>query len=223
MAASAYAISSSKAKRRGRPNAVDAEAKNAVIRAAALEVFALKGFDGASIVEIAKLAGVTRRTLYARYRDKQALLLDAVSGVIDERLQQYDLAAATSAEEALLAIATDITIRSPSAPLLTRIIIAEGGNFSHDGVPLGLAGRDHLLEELKSVFAELIRRDLLPPADTTRAAVLFTDMVLASGIMSLLTFAPKGTAEELLAPRVAFFCAGFAEWARRTAPRTDVE
>jgi 2-oxo-hept-3-ene-1,7-dioate hydratase len=44
---------------------------------------------------------------------------------------------------------------------------------------------------------------------------LFTDMVLASGIMSLLTFAPDGTAEDLLAPRVAFFCAGFAGWAQR--------
>jgi TetR/AcrR family transcriptional repressor of mexJK operon len=99
MAANAYAISASPtAKRRGRPSAEHAEAKNAVIRAAALEVFASKGFGGASIVEIAKLAGVTRRTLYARYRDKQALLLDAVQGVIDERLQHYDLGAMASAE-----------------------------------------------------------------------------------------------------------------------------
>lgn len=217
MAANAYAISADPAtKRRGRPTTAGVEAKNAVIRAAALEVFALKGFEGASIVEIARLAGVTRRTLYARYRDKQALLLDAVKGVIDERLQQYDLAAATSAEEALLAIAADVTVRSPSAPLLMRIIVAEGGNFSHDGVPLGRAGRDQLLEQLESIFAELIHRNLLPPANAAQAAVLFTDMVIASGILSLLTFAPEGSAEELLAPRVAFFCAGFAEWARRS-------
>lgn len=215
MAASAYAISGPKAKRRGRPAAVDVEAKNAVIRAAALEVFASKGFEGASIVEIAKLAGVTRRTLYARYRDKQALLLDAVKGVIDERLQHYDLSAMASAEEALLEIAADITVRSPSAPLLTRIIIAEGANFSHDEVPLGRAGRDHLLQQLEDVFAELIRKDMLPPANAAEAAMLFTDMVLASGIMSLLTFAPEGTIEDLLAPRVSFFCAGFAGWTRR--------
>jgi TetR/AcrR family transcriptional repressor of mexJK operon len=215
MAVSAYAISTSAAKRRGRPNALDVEAKNAVIRAAALEVFASKGFQGASIVEIARLAGVTRRTLYARYRDKRALLLDAVKGVIDERLQHYDLDGAASAEEALLEIAADITVRSPSAPLLTRIIIAEGGNFSHDEAPLGRAGRDHLLQQLEDVFAELIRKDMLPPANTAEAAVLFTDMVLASGIMSLLTFAPDGTIEDLLAPRVAFFCAGFAGWAQR--------
>jgi len=217
MAANAYAISASPtAKRRGRPSAVHAEAKNAVIRAAALEVFASKGFEGASIVEIAKLAGVTRRTLYARYRDKQALLLDAVRGVIDERLQHYDLSATTSAEEALLEIAADITVRSPSAPLLMRIIIAEGANFSHDEVPLGRAGRDHLLEQLEAIFAELIRRNLLPPANTAAAAILFCDIVIGSGILSLLTFAPDGTVEDLLAPRVSFFCAGFAEWARRS-------
>jgi TetR/AcrR family transcriptional repressor of mexJK operon len=216
MAVSAYAISAPAAKRRGRPSALDVEAKNAVIRAAALEVFASKGFEGASIVEIAKLAGVTRRTLYARYRDKQALLLDAVKGVIDERLQHYDLGAMASAEEALLEIAADITVRSPSAPLLTRIIIAEGANFSHDEVPLGRAGRDHLLQQLEDVFAELIRKDMLPPANAAEAAMLFTDMVLASGIMSLLTFAPEGTIEDLLAPRVSFFCAGFAGWARRS-------
>jgi TetR/AcrR family transcriptional repressor of mexJK operon len=216
MATNAYAISANPAaRRRGRPSAVHAETKNAVIRAAALEVFASKGFGGASIVEIAKLAGVTRRTLYARYRDKQALLLDAVTGVIDERLQHYDLSATPSAEQALLEIAADITVRSPSAPLLMRIIIAEGANFSHGEVLLGRAGRDHLLAQMEGVFTGLIDQGLLPPADVTKAAMLFTDMVIASGILSLLTFAPHGTVETVLAPRVAFFCAGFPEWARR--------
>jgi hypothetical protein len=90
-----------------------------------------------------------------------------------------------------------------------RIIVAEGANFSHDQIPLGRAGRDHLVEQLEGVFAELIRRGLLPPANVAEAALLFTDMVIASGILSLLTFAPQGAVEDLLAPRVAFFCAGF--------------
>ncbi|TCS15277.1 TetR/AcrR family transcriptional regulator [Caulobacter sp. BK020] len=222
MAANAYAISARSSgpilKQRGRPSAAGVETKNAAIRDAALELFALKGFGGTSIVEIAKRAGVTRRTLYARYPDKAALLIDAVRGVIDQRLQIYDLETATSAEAALLEIAADITVRSPSAPLLMRILIAEGVNFSHEGEPLGRAGRDHLLSQLELVFLALMRRNLLPPADALEAATLFTDMVIASGMLSLLTFSPNGSARDILAPRVAFFCAGFGAWANRADP-----
>ena len=46
---------------------------------AALEVFAAKGFDGASTAEIAQRAGVAEGTLFKRYRSKRELLMAVVS------------------------------------------------------------------------------------------------------------------------------------------------
>ena len=205
--------------RRGRPSVAAVKSTSASILSAALQVFASKGFVGSSFVEIAELAGVTRRTLYARYPNKEALLTDVVRELIDERLALDERCDGTSANQILLDIAADITVRSPSAPLLMRIIIAEGANFSHGDMPLGRAGRDHLLDQMKLVFENLMERGLLPRADAHEAAVLFTDMVIASGMLSLLTFATEGTVEDLLAPRVAFFCTGFSSWADEN--RTD--
>lgn len=218
MSSNAYAMPAAKRKPvrrgRGRPSVAAVQTTNAAILAAALEVFASKGFDGATFAEIARQAGVTRRTLYARYPTKALLLSDTVTGLIDERMQFSQLTVGETARAVLLNIVTDLTVRSPSAPLLMRIIIAEGENFLHDGVSLGLAGREHLLDQLRLVFEDLMQRGLLASADAAKAASLFTDMVIASSIMSLLTYAPNGTAESVLEPRVDFFCRGFASWAQ---------
>lgn len=218
MPSNAYAMPAGKERPvrrgRGRPSVAAVKTTNAAILAAALEIFASKGFDGATFAEIARQAGVTRRTLYARYPNKELLLSDTVTAVIDERMQLSQLERGATAAAILLNIAADLTVRSPSAPLLMRIIVAEGANFQHDGTPLGRAGRDHLLDQLRLVFEGLMRRKLLPAADAAKAAVLFTDMVIASGILSLLTYASDGTVEAILAPRVAFFCSGFEHWAR---------
>lgn len=199
--------------RRGRPSTEGVKTTNAAILNAALTVFATKGFEGASFAEIARQAGVTRRTLYARYSDKHALLIDTVTGLIDERVHIRQVQDGDTAQNTLLNIAADLTIRSPSAPLLMRIIVAQGVDFIAGDTPLGRAGRTHLLDLIEAVMKSLMERDLLPTADARKAAQLFTDMVIGSGILSLLTYATDGTVEAVLEPRVEFFCAGFGAWA----------
>ena len=46
--------------------------------AAAAEVFAERGFDGAGVAEIARRAGVTTGAIYSRYKGKSELLLEAL-------------------------------------------------------------------------------------------------------------------------------------------------
>jgi AcrR family transcriptional regulator len=50
----------------------------AQLLAAAVEVFAERGYDGAGVAEIARRAGLTTGAIYSRYTGKAQLLLDAI-------------------------------------------------------------------------------------------------------------------------------------------------
>jgi TetR/AcrR family transcriptional repressor of mexJK operon len=58
---------------RGRPTQAEARAIEHRLRAAAIEAFVDNGFDGTTMEAVAAAAGITRRTLYAKYPDKHAL------------------------------------------------------------------------------------------------------------------------------------------------------
>jgi AcrR family transcriptional regulator len=64
--------------RTGRPTRAEAAELDELIRRAAVEAFVTNGFQGTTIEGVAAAAGVTKRTLYARYADKRALLADAI-------------------------------------------------------------------------------------------------------------------------------------------------
>ena len=60
--------------------------------AAAIEVFAAQGYDGARVQDIARAAGLTTGAIYANYRGKAELLFDAIGALagveVDALLQQ---------------------------------------------------------------------------------------------------------------------------------------
>lgn len=62
----------------GRPRSVEAD--RAIVDAVLEEVIAV-GIDGLSIEQVAARAGVAKATVYRRWPNKEALLLDAVTGV----------------------------------------------------------------------------------------------------------------------------------------------
>ena len=62
----------------GRPRSTEAD--RAIIDAVLEEVIA-EGIDGMSIEQVAARAGVAKATVYRRWPNKEALLLDAVTGV----------------------------------------------------------------------------------------------------------------------------------------------
>ncbi|MFN3218963.1 MAG: TetR/AcrR family transcriptional regulator [Acidimicrobiales bacterium] len=55
--------------------------------AAAAEVFAERGYDGAGVAEIARRAGVTTGAIYSRYRGKAELLVDALDVAMASHLE----------------------------------------------------------------------------------------------------------------------------------------
>ena len=72
--------------RRGRPrhDAVD------LLRASAFELFALHGYDNVTTDDIAEHAGISRRTLYRRFGNKEAIVLWDLERRVPELLDALD-------------------------------------------------------------------------------------------------------------------------------------
>jgi AcrR family transcriptional regulator len=68
------------------------------ILAAAAEVFAERGYEGAAVSDIARRAGFTTGAIYGRFRDKAELLLEVVRGVLESQQEAAVMAAAGAGE-----------------------------------------------------------------------------------------------------------------------------
>jgi AcrR family transcriptional regulator len=117
----------------GRPKAADAALLADRIVAAGAELFLRDGYAATSIEAIASLAGVSKRTFYARFPDKAAILVAVISRLIQDWVQGFDHAvnSAHSTEEALQTIARktlDVAL-TPAALSLHALITAESMRF----------------------------------------------------------------------------------------------
>ena len=63
---------------RRRPTRAEAAELDGRLRKAAVETFLEHGFHGTTMDAVARAAGITRRTLYARYPDKGALFAEVI-------------------------------------------------------------------------------------------------------------------------------------------------
>jgi TetR/AcrR family transcriptional repressor of mexJK operon len=99
---------------RGRPTRVESEAIERRIREVAIDAFATNGFEGTTMEAVAAGAGITKRTLYAKYPDKQALFAAVIPQALAD-MPFHDLE--------LTATDTDLAaaLRSLSDQILTRL------------------------------------------------------------------------------------------------------
>ncbi|MET0700407.1 MAG: TetR/AcrR family transcriptional regulator [Mycobacterium sp.] len=74
--------------RRGRPTHAEARELADRLREAAVAVFLKCGYDGTTMEAVAEAAGITKRTLYARYPDKHALFLSVIPWALS-RLEKH--------------------------------------------------------------------------------------------------------------------------------------
>lgn len=104
------------------------------ICAAALEVFAEKGFAAAKLDEIARRAGVSKGTLYLYFKDKEelfrAVVRDTVSPNIDQLRDALTAADLPFAEivQLFLARLSSVAATMPLGSVV-KMVIAESGNF----------------------------------------------------------------------------------------------
>jgi TetR/AcrR family transcriptional regulator, mexJK operon transcriptional repressor len=207
-------------RRRGRPTAESAEARNQRIEQVAREVFTSLGYARASIDEIARRAGVAKRTLYSVYGGK--------AGLFERLIRQTarplpDLAAFEAMNDAatILGAAARALFEGETAALglkVLRVIIAEAAAQPDLVAQVQMNGRQRVIAQYAKVFDRLFERQLLAPRiEIEAAAELFIDAVVGGAMMLRLSGADQDLSG-MLASLVELFLAGFPAWASKRAP-----
>jgi|SRR5215472_10902572 len=206
----------------GRPPKELAGEVDARILDAARQVFLERGFDGASIDEIAEVARSGKPTIYARFRDKRALFTEVVTTDVLSRIAEFKVEVPTGAtiEERLTNAATTLLHWGfdNDRIALMRLAIAEARRFPDLATTVNRRARELSTELGVHLLRELTRSDELgslpafAPDRLATTARLFLDIIAIPMLLRALfemnfrTHAPEIDAH--VARGVAFFLAG---------------
>jgi TetR/AcrR family transcriptional regulator, mexJK operon transcriptional repressor len=126
------------------------------IIAAAREAFLEKGYDGVSMDEVAKRAGVAKQTVYARYASKDALFLAVVDSVQGKMLSAVATAGPLTIRDRLRRIGGELLdlVLDPSILSLSRIALGASYRFP----TLGHSIYGARIKELHAVLADIIEQ-----------------------------------------------------------------
>jgi AcrR family transcriptional regulator len=203
------------AARRGRPRLDDLAERDHHVEAVARQIFTSQGYARASIDEIARRAGVAKRTLYAVYGGKTGLFERVVSATADPTPIPALFNDLPTAQAVLRAAAAAVLI-GPDADRgadLLRMIIAEAPAQPQLASQVRASGRLRVIRSLAGVFERLFARSLLSPStDPAAAAELFVDTVIGGAVLTRLCCFDDDPAL-LIARTVALFVAGYPTWA----------
>ncbi len=117
----------------GRPTREEAERRHRGLIETAFRVFLEKGWEGASVDEISRRAGVAKGFIYARYPDKAALFVAAIERLMEDAMGTLQVSEPLpgDVEEGLFAFGRrllDLVLR-PEALAFHRLFIAEAPKF----------------------------------------------------------------------------------------------
>jgi AcrR family transcriptional regulator len=182
--------------RSGRPpRALAGEVEERILEAAE-RVFLERGFEGASVDEIADVARAGKPTIYARFPGKEALFGAVLTRKVREVTGSYESIAATGAtiEERLASIATAILRRIlvPETVGLVRATVAEARRFPELASSVHRMGRERGSEIVGRLLAEVTGSDesrALPALTAERRAAVaryFTELIVLPMLMRAL-------------------------------------
>lgn len=174
------------------------ETRPADIAAAALSVFAEKGFAGARIEEIAKRAGISKGTLYLYYHGKAELFRAVVREVVIPNVDSVraaflaaDMPFATVLRR-LLPTFAEIVTRVPVGAV-AKMVIGESRNFPE----LAKVWHDEVIGKSLGLIATLVERaqakgEVRPGDPRTHAFSIMGPMLIS--VLWRETFTPVGGA-----------------------------
>lgn len=149
----------------------------------AREVFMADGFEGASVDDIARTAGVSKATLYSYFPDKRLLFMEVAT--TECRLmadRTLDLIGECAPPREVLSIAACHLVPfllSPFAQQCFRICLAERDRFPELGRAFYASGPEMGREKLSEYFHEAIARGELVIDDVGMAADQFAELCRA--------------------------------------------
>ena len=167
--------------RRGRPTRHEARALEDRVRQAALDAFVAEGFAGTTMASVAAAAGITKRTLYAKYPDKEALF----AAVIPWGLAQMpvrDLAVVAPDGDLgtalrTLGLAVVARLVDPHAVRLRRLAVLESHRFPEFARHADADLRRQSVRPVIDLLAGHVDRGDVVVEDLDLAADLFIAMV----------------------------------------------
>jgi AcrR family transcriptional regulator len=141
------------------------------IAAAALRLFAERGYDGTTLAEIAEAAGISPRTIFAYYESKQDILFCDEAAYIEQlRHLLEQRPPGTTTVDAIRELISTVPPPDEQTMLRKQIVTSNPG--------LHMQGRAHL-GQLEPVFTESIAKDLGAGPDDIRPALLAAVMIAA--------------------------------------------
>ena len=171
----------------GRPTREQAEARHNELLDTALDHFLEKGFEQATIEAIAQAVGMTKRTVYAKFADKEALFRAAVNLAVERYWVSPERIAATDCgniERTLTNIARlrIDEVRTANGLRLQRIIATESYRFPDLYMLAYERGALPAIRFLAQVLARETAAGRLAVAEPEKAANLFMAMVVTGPV-----------------------------------------
>lgn len=171
--------------RSGRPPRALAGEVDKRILDAAEKVFLERGFEGASVDEIADVARAGKPTIYARFPGKEALFAAVMARKVREVTSSFESIVPTGAtiEERLASIAAAILRKVLGADTvgLIRATVAEPRRFPDLAASVHRMGRERTSEAVAQLLGELPESDRLPAFAADRRAATgrhFVEMIV---------------------------------------------
>ncbi len=149
----------------------------------ARQIFLRDGFEGASVDDIARAAGVSKATLYSYFPDKRLLFMEVAqtecARMADRTLDLIDQT--QPPRQVLTAAATRIVsfLLSDFAQRIFRICVAESDRFPELGRSFYASGPEMGRERMSGYLQQSIDRGELQIDDVTMAAEQFSELCKA--------------------------------------------
>ena len=160
------------------------------IVAAARKLFLESGYGTVSMDAIAAEAGVSKRTVYSHFQNKETLFGAIIGGMCEAMggPNATALAADQSPEEVLKAYGRQILkmVLNPEALAVFRVVLSESPQFPELSQMFCTAGPDPMCGFLSNYLAELDSAGVLAVGDPRVAAEQFINMVKGPFFTSLL-------------------------------------
>ncbi|MEU6873377.1 TetR/AcrR family transcriptional regulator [Streptomyces sp. NPDC046751] len=159
--------------------------KRQAIMEAATGVFMEKGYSGTSMDDIAKLAAVSKQTVYKHFSDKEKLFSEIVLATTDRLDGMIALAAdvpsdANALNENLTRLARQFlaALTQPQVLQLRRLVIANADAFPALGAAWYEQGFERVLATLAATFQRLAEDGLLRIDEPLLAAHHFSGLLM---------------------------------------------
>lgn len=149
---------------------------------AALRVFSLTGYSGATMDAVAAEAGLTKPTVYQYFPSKESLFSAMMIGKRDQMLDVFEHPSSDGMVHDLYVFAWDYadTVMRPEMLSLARLIIGEVQRFPEIGRAYQASGPDHVLRGIMRYLSARREDGLLDFEDAELAAQDLWGLILSA-------------------------------------------